>query len=56
MPNQVSEKVKNKRLDKMLDLCEKISHRRMNKFVGTTQTVLIEEKVEDEDLMQLECA
>ncbi|MBR3731775.1 MAG: TRAM domain-containing protein, partial [Spirochaetales bacterium] len=49
-PGQVSEKKKKQRLDKILDLAESISHERMARFIGTTQRVLIEEKVEDEDL------
>ncbi|MBP5449346.1 MAG: radical SAM protein, partial [Spirochaetales bacterium] len=49
-PGQVPEKKKKQRLDKILDLAENISHERMARFIGTTQNVLIEEKVEDEDL------
>ena len=49
-PGQVPEKKKKQRLDKILDLAESISHERMARFIGTTQNVLIEEKVEDEDL------
>ncbi|MBP5707025.1 MAG: 30S ribosomal protein S12 methylthiotransferase RimO [Spirochaetales bacterium] len=50
MPNQVSEPKKKRRLNQLLDLAESISHERMARFIGTTQNVLIEEKVADEDL------
>ncbi len=50
MPDQIPESKKKSRLKKIIDLCESISHKRMHHYVGTTQTVLIEEQVEQEEL------
>ena len=47
MKDQIKEKVKEKRLNKLLDFTEQITNERLKRFIGTTQKILIEEKVED---------
>lgn len=48
MPNQVDEKTKKKRMDKLMHLQQTISERVMDRFVGRRLKVLIEEESGDE--------
>jgi ribosomal protein S12 methylthiotransferase len=50
LQDQVKQMIKDKRLNKLLDLSEQITENRMKRFVGTTQKILIEEKIENEEL------
>ncbi|HNZ25628.1 MAG TPA: 30S ribosomal protein S12 methylthiotransferase RimO [Spirochaetota bacterium] len=50
MKNQIKSKVKTDRLDHLLSVSEEISQNKLKRFVGTNQKILIEEKVENEEL------
>lgn len=50
MKDQIDEKIKQKRLTKLLTLTDKIFEERIQRFIGTTQNILIEERVSGEDL------
>jgi len=50
MKNQIKSKVKTERLDQLLSVSEEISQNKLKRFIGTNQKILVEEKVENEDL------
>ncbi|MBP7551840.1 MAG: 30S ribosomal protein S12 methylthiotransferase RimO [Spirochaetes bacterium] len=50
MKDQIKPKVKIARLDQLLSVSEDISQKRLKRFIGTNQKILVEEKVENEDL------
>jgi ribosomal protein S12 methylthiotransferase len=50
MKGQVSESVKKKRLNELLNKAEQISALRLKRFIGRKEKILIEEKVEQENL------
>ena len=49
LPNQVPEEVKQERLARFMEVQERISAAKLKTKIGTTQTVLVDEIVEDED-------
>jgi ribosomal protein S12 methylthiotransferase len=53
MKGHVKESEKEKRLNMLLDFSEKISERRLSRFAGKREKVLIEEKVENEDRLYI---
>lgn len=50
MKDQIKSKVKTERLDQLLSVSEEISQNKLRRFIGTNQKILVEEKVENEDL------
>ena len=48
--HNIKDFLKSKRLSKLLNLTEKITSNRLKRFIGTKQKILIEEKVEKENL------
>lgn len=48
--NFIGEKIKKKRLKKLLDISESISFYKLQRFLNTKQKVIIEEKIENENL------
>jgi ribosomal protein S12 methylthiotransferase len=49
MKKHVKQKVKDIRLENILDISEKITEKRLTRFVGKKEKILIEEKVDNED-------
>jgi ribosomal protein S12 methylthiotransferase len=53
MEDQIREKVKQARLDKLLDFSESVSEKRLARFAGRKEKILIEEKVDNEEELYL---
>ncbi len=50
LKGQIKDSIKSKRLKTLLNLTEKITLKKLERFIGTRQKILIEERVENEDL------